>query len=660
MDRPWPADYIHSAVLDTSSIRLQASPWEELKVAQTIDSCTTRLALTTKIVGMNNPAVASTIKGWLDMLAELLDLSQQSHDKIDVRHPHTFHVLGTFLWCSWQRSAMVFFTYVLENQLRGYERAWNELLALRGPSLLSHQSAQTSLNGWSNPKSGYMCSWAFELLRSSHGSIGLDFRTFHSRFEAAHGRNEPRCTLSSSTCDGSSPESCGRFTCKTLVRGDQSVHDETCTGSCEKVLWDRDSYLSVRGGRAILLERNPKKIRYCKVSESTLAISHVWSHGQGGRPSTGINSCIHHRYVELAEANSCTSYWMDTICIPEEHELRREAIMNINKTFSLSKIVLVCDRDMMSMPAPHSCQRPLFQEECLIATLLVCDWNVRAWTMLEAIRGSHNLHILCKNNALISVKAMIQNVLRAGSLDLATLSLATQHLLATAAPPPGSTRRHTSRKSIEDASNLLSHRYATRPGDDIVIWSLLCSSTSVFDDPVALWKSAVHNHVNTAYLMSSAPRIKHVRGFSWAPASPNVRAKITHQQQQQQQQNPTPDAGRGERHAVFFSHDGGGSSTALVTATGLRGDWRVHEVREEDEPLYQGRPQTVSTPLTPSSSLAAAAGETSTVVAAGGRSGINRCWAAAMDLLQRHGRAMLIQPCSGSTTEERGLEAFSK
>ena len=71
--------------------------------------------------------------------------------------------------------------------------------------------------------------------------------------------------------------------------------------------------------------------------------------------------------------------------IPNKHYLRREAINHINSTFSDSQITLLCDRDLSSLNA-LSGNEEVAQAERLLVTLLVCDCNVRASTLLEAIR----------------------------------------------------------------------------------------------------------------------------------------------------------------------------------------------------------------------------------------------------------------------------------
>lgn len=63
----------------------------------------------------------------------------------------------------------------------------------------------------------------------------------------------------------------------------------------------------------------------------------------------GFNACLHDRYAGIARKLDCDSYWMDTPCILEDHELRAESIANINKVFTESKVTLVRDKDIMDI-----------------------------------------------------------------------------------------------------------------------------------------------------------------------------------------------------------------------------------------------------------------------------------------------------------------------
>jgi len=98
-----------------------------------------------------------------------------------------------------------------------------------------------------------------------------------------------------------------------------------------------------------VLDAKARKLRYCTASSKTLAIWHVWSYGQGRRPHEGVNRCLHRRYVKIAKDAGCDSYWFNTVCIPEDHNLRTVAIKDINRIFCNSEITLVCGRGLISI-----------------------------------------------------------------------------------------------------------------------------------------------------------------------------------------------------------------------------------------------------------------------------------------------------------------------
>lgn len=154
----------------------------------------------------------------------------------------------------------------------------------------------------------YMCKWAFRLLRSDRSAVCQDFRRLCAIFDEAFPGRRPRCILNSTTihlqCDGSSTDNCQRF--KGSMIADQSAHAEEYGSLCQPLYWNEESYRSVNGARAVVLDEllPTGRLNYCAASEETLAISHVWSHGQGGRPETSRTG-----FFNLAIINGCTSLW---------------------------------------------------------------------------------------------------------------------------------------------------------------------------------------------------------------------------------------------------------------------------------------------------------------------------------------------------------------
>lgn len=498
--------------------------WRQLQVTSYVSTNVIRTALLLFIY----PGTASgMLQDFVDTTADLLSTASILSSSADTEIARQrWFVVRAFLWTSWQRCTMIYFYSLLQKHLRfGFHDGDGPSLVLRGMLLSPGFSIQQmSRNYASLKKPQYMCAWAFELLRSHPVCIGLDFRRFFFRYSMAFGDRPGRCIRDHhSSCKGDDPDKCQRF--KGMRIEDQSAHDAVCQGDCGRLTWDEESYRSIYGARAVALEidGSHKKLMYRQASADTLAISHVWSHGQGGRPEArhGFNHCLHRRYASVARSLGCDSYWMDTPCIPEDHKLRREAIENINKVFEESKATLVCDRDLMDIDAS---KLSIEVRELILGTVIVCDWNLRAWTFLEAFRGRESIHILCKQNVIVSLKETLEIVHSQGSIEIATLLLSVPHLQPAfikkdfnISQPSTSV---TGFLTLATGGTLLSHRAATRPGDDIVIWSLLLDD-AVYKDARAFWKSREGCYMPTSFLVSSVPRLKK-RGLRWAPSSPTA------------------------------------------------------------------------------------------------------------------------------------------
>lgn len=515
--------------------------WHDLHVVSHIDTNVIRVALVVAIYGPEARVVVfkelcALLKHFIDKVAELLTTASHLAEMvISSDEKSTWFLVRAFLWTSWQRSSsLYFYSIVCDHVIHGFDAHPNRSQVLQNfypVSGMSIHEMSRRLAGIAKP--AYMCGWAFELIRADMCAIGLDFRNFFQRFSAVFADRHGRCVPGQrASCKGEQPDSCQRF--KGMKIENQSAHHGDCSGGCERLIWNKTSYVSVFGARAVALDNRAlqKNLTYCRASDQTLAISHVWSHGQGGRPEVGygLNRCLHERYTSITELMGCNSYWMDTPCIPEDHELRREAILNINEIFENSKVTLICDRDLMDIDATelsvNTCEK-------ILVTTLVCDWNLRAWTFLEAVRGRRNTYILCKDQKVVSFKEVVSTVYRQGSVDIVLLILTTPHLLpadhdgrgyggemtnAIRGPEPLPVTRDF--MSLEAGGSLLSHREASRPGDDVVIWSLLLDD-EVFNNAKAFWKGKVGHMMSTSFLFSSAPRLK-TRGLRWAPSSPTA------------------------------------------------------------------------------------------------------------------------------------------
>lgn len=458
------------------------------------------------------------------------------------------NIIRAFLWIVWQRSVMLHFYGVIGLQLaHGVTPESRSLLAVGGQKRLQELGIDKNLRY--EKASSYLCNWALELLRRSRTGLSLDFRRFFQLFDQQFQGRQGRCTEESTQpCRGDKPNSCHRFTGAKIEA--QSAHSHLCNGSCDKIFWDESSYRSAMPPRAVCVEQGGSMLRYKAASNKCMAISHVWAHGQGGRPEYGINACLHQRYSGLAKQHGCDSYWIDSACIPSEDQLRKEAIAGINIIFAQSRVVLISDKDLQAIDIRHPTIEVL---ETVLSVLLVCDWNVRAWTMLEATRANQTVHILGKGDHAVLLLDLLKHVWKEGAVDLAVLLGSAEHLLPS--------QDHDAPKPIEEAGYVLSQRHASRSGDDVLIWALL-NKCSTSGDVLKIWKAA--GSVNTAFLMSSAPRIEGHVGWSWAPASPTITPQTRH----------LTTASKEKFYTVrYHSYDGNGSFVGNITDKGLLGRW---------------------------------------------------------------------------------------
>ena len=517
---------------DETSIRgspaesIGSGTWGSLRVATSLSAAIIQMTLYIVISGPN--AFGHNVQDYPNILAELLETcSDLASQCVSSAEHQQWFIIRAALWSSWQRSVMLYHYANLRDALlfrRGLQgnnrlKIDNLRSTKPNPGLSIHDMSRLYA---AQGKARSMCSWAFELLRTETVCLGADFRTFHQRYSQLWSHASARCKKGSQMpCAGKDPDGCWRF--KGMVVKDQSAHNFGCRRPCRKLRWDESSYRSVSGSRAVMIAparswTRDTRLRYCSASEGTLVISHVWSHGQGGRPHLGVNHCLHRRYVKIAKALGCDSYWWDSACIPDDHILRSEAIQNINSTFSRSKVTLVCDKDLMGIDISNL---TLEIEETILATILVCDWNLRAWTFLESVRGRQNIHLLCKDDRVIPFLRVVRDIFDQGSIDLVILSFTVPHMF------PG--RMETSQEgdkflymSREESGQVLSYRPASRKGDDVIIWSLLADDDGC-DSPEKLWQSRARKNtgefVQTGFLMSSAPRLQ-TKGLSWAPSTP--------------------------------------------------------------------------------------------------------------------------------------------
>ncbi|EXJ84803.1 hypothetical protein A1O3_05475 [Capronia epimyces CBS 606.96] len=546
--------------------------WDNLLVVNFVDTIVLRLVLCiaqSQLTRQYGPAsIVRLLNATIQLLRTSLDLASEQGAK-----DQKWIIVCAFLWTSWSRILLLRLGAAVGRQLQGFDYNMRGLNSIRFldvvPEVVECRRRILDRELKATP---YLCAWAYRNLTEDRASISTDLRRFHQVYHACFGTKLAICNSGSKQCSGVSSIVCGRFE-QTPVTN-QSSHAPGCRGDCDRLFWIRESFIAVSGPKAVdITATDATGLRYCESTEKTLTISHVWSHGQGGRPNrggaegTGFNSCLHRRYSKLALSMGCSSYWMDTAAIPSEPDLRWDCIANITRIFSTSETTLVCDRDIMTIdisdPCPETCEQ-------LLAALLVCDWNMRAWTLLEAMRGRHSLVLLCRDDKVISVRETLETVYARGRVDMVIPFMMRSYLL----PPDditdmelfeggGSVATEEDQQiaqgfvSIGEAAALLSHRHATRDDDDLLIWNLLAGDVET-SDPTQMWRRLVGKRISTGALVSSAPRLRGVPGFHWAPSRPTMPRRTT---------------GSSSHEKTFPASDGVDMKDGHITAEGLRARW---------------------------------------------------------------------------------------
>ena len=178
------------------------------------------------------------LQPFLDTVADLIGtVSKLSSSARSEVARQSWLVVGAFLWTSWQRCTVIYFsTFVGEYLQWGFADDRGNTLVLRGIEIspgLSIQEMSRKYAGLHKPQ--YMCGWAFELLRNNPVCIGLDFRRLFFRYSIAFSDRPGRCSRDpSAPCNGDEPGECQRF--RGMRIENQSIHDDVFKGDCGQLI----------------------------------------------------------------------------------------------------------------------------------------------------------------------------------------------------------------------------------------------------------------------------------------------------------------------------------------------------------------------------------------------------------------------------------------
>lgn len=453
---------------------------------------------------------------FVDMISDCLEtaLTLKASEEENFDSMQLF-VVRSFLWTLWHRALLLHRYYVLRIHLEfGYTYPVHRALDQRGlrvEEILRTQSeeyGETTVEDCKVPEK--MNREALDLLRADPSAIGIHFGCLYHHFERA-------------TVDFPSAYS--------------KSHIPECNGQCLYVRSD-DEYLqfATRASAVALVPAQDTFLQYCEASTKTMCITTSWGQIEETGSNDGLrySICWHKMFCALARENACNSYWVDTVCVPSSNPARKRTMGWVNSVFEKSKLTVIVDSSIMALEERGEQEEESAFMERALAALLVCDWNLEAWSLVAAVKGGRKLHVLCKNNKLQSVQSIIETVHQKGSVELATLSLLAYHFLKPSRywtlsstktifwsdNAAGFMRnRDTRGLSVEEAGRMLDYRRTNHTTDRLHIWCLL-TGIPVVDTACEFWWHI--QEIHTGYIFSHMPRISGTAEYSWAPAGPGL------------------------------------------------------------------------------------------------------------------------------------------
>ncbi|KAI4215746.1 MAG: hypothetical protein LQ351_001733 [Letrouitia transgressa] len=452
--------------------------WEDLLINNTSSLNIVRVAIYTSIHEMH----LDPIHKLLTLLGELLTLASQQTSGPEQQG---WFIVRTALWISWQRISMLYFFALVGAEGR-LDNKWGfsqeNRLALRDFQPVAGQGIQYRFDYLDGVKADYMCSWAYEHLKLQPSCIGMDLRRLIQRFNSTWGQRSGRCrTGSSSSC-------VGRI---------NLLITKTAMGIAQNLCGMKAHIEEFEAQELYASLKLPPKVAFNTALSQPIPLQSRMS---------GLT---------VKEAG-------------QRMELIDVSMRGMRKLLAAMAVILIGGiRLAFPKIINYAARRfkvstELLNKETILATVLLSDWNTRAWTYLESMRGRNNLYLLCKNSYCIKFLDLIQDIWSEGCIDIAILSLTVRHML-----PAGAIGENA---YLEPAGNMLSHRPASRKGDDLVIWSLLIgldkSGTAQLpfgetdqnseEFCFRFWQTFIGEWISPGFLMSSAPRLK-TPGFTWAP-----------------------------------------------------------------------------------------------------------------------------------------------
>ena len=195
---------------DRNNLHNPVLVWENLRITSYLSANVIRVAMCIVI----DPFITKgNLSALLNDVAALLDVAAQifSAAKTGAAR-YKWFITMAFLWVSWQRTIMIYFSFVQTINLTSgvNDEEISSTAVLQSFSSTAGMSLQEISKRYATVgKSHYMCTWAFELLRKNPVCIDMDFRRFHQLYSNHFGHYPTRYNSNGKvSCKGDHPHSC--------------------------------------------------------------------------------------------------------------------------------------------------------------------------------------------------------------------------------------------------------------------------------------------------------------------------------------------------------------------------------------------------------------------------------------------------------------------
>lgn len=282
--------------------------------------------------------------------------------------------------------------------------------------------------------------------------------------------------------------------------------------------------------------------------EDFVAISHVWSDGLGNPVDNSLPRCQVERIQQWCDEilphgspGRSTPFWMDTLCIPRDGPAKTLAIKSMIEIYSLAKVVLVIDQDLLKIPTHVT-------DLELAARMYSCGWLRRVWTLQEAAKAQ-SLYIRL-SDGFLHLETLLQRVSHQVTGDVPfdpSIHLAAEFLtpFATISSIAGDVSG-----GVGHAVNTVEFRDTTNPGDEVACINGILGWEEEDVSSEATTQARLQNiflrqsFIQSDFLFLQGQRMTE-RGWRWAPAS------LTQQRAQRLSGPLTSRAEAGGLHGVY-------------------------------------------------------------------------------------------------------------